>query len=273
MGARPFGMLVFGLSVVLLVYLQIGVVGSIRADAVAVAGLVEQPAQVSSYVMKVFVQAGDEVVTGAPLVELSPHFIDRELSRIDTQVEKLLLESKLAQARLLVKEQRWLNPQMRRRPDGPSLETPTEELYAKEVAVLQMRRTQLFADREALTITASHPGRIVEIANNGSAVGKGGSVATVSPEFAEEIVAYVAADTQPNLIALGTDVRIVGSTSACRGGARVLRRGAAVQEAPGQLLGMLRFPIYGMPVYISIPPNCQLGVGQVLSVEFAHAVI
>lgn len=272
-GARPFGMLVFALSITLLVYLQSGVVGSIRADAVAAAGLIEQPARVSSYVTKVYVRAGDAVDVGAPLVDLSPHFIDRELGRIDAEFQKLLHESKLAQARLLIKEQRWLNPQMRRRPDGPSLETPTEALYAKELAALQVRRSQLLADREALTIKASHPGRIALVVNTGSAVGKGSSVASVSPEYAEEIVAYVSPDMQPDLVAVGSTVHIARSSFACSGAAKVLRRGATVQEAPGQLVGLLRFPVHGLPVYISIPPDCQLGVGQVLSVEFARAVM
>ncbi|MCH7599879.1 MAG: hypothetical protein IH973_08995 [Myxococcales bacterium] len=272
-GARPFGILVFALSIALLVYLQSGVVGSIRADAVAAAGLIEQPARVSSYVTKVYVRAGDAVDVGAPLVDLSPHFIDRELSRIDAEFQKLLHESKLAQARLLIKEQRWLNPQMRRRPDGPSLETPTEALYAKELAALQVRRTQLLADREALTIKASHPGRIALVVNTGSAVGKGSSVASVSPEYAEEIIAYVSPDMQPDLVAVGSTVHIARPAFACSGVAKVLRRGATVQEAPGQLVGLLRFPVHGLPVYISIPPDCQLGVGQVLSVEFARAVM
>ncbi|MCH7866670.1 MAG: hypothetical protein IH881_03165 [Myxococcales bacterium] len=272
-GARPFGILVFALSITLLVYLQSGVVGGIRADAVAAAGLVEQPARVSSYVTKVYVRAGDAVDVGAPLVDLSPHFIDRELGRIDAEFQKLLHESKLAQARLLIKEQRWLNPQMRRRPDGPSLETPTEALYAKELAALQVRRSQLLADREALTIKASHPGRIALVVNTGSAVGKGSSVASVSPEYAEEIVAYVSPDMQPDLVAVGSTVHIARSSFACSGAAKVLRRGATVQEAPGQLVGLLRFPVHGLPVYISIPPDCQLGVGQVLSVEFARAVM
>ena len=272
-GARPFGILVFALSITLLVYLQSGVVGSIRADAVAAAGLIEQPARVSSYVTKVYVRAGDAVDVGAPLVDLSPHFIDRELSRIDAEFQKLLHESKLAQARLLIKEQRWLNPQMRRRPDGPSLETPTEALYAKELVALQVRRTQLLADREALTIKASHPGRIALVVNTGSAVGKGSSVASVSPEYAEEIVAYVSPDMQPDLVAVGSTVHIARSSFACSGAAKVLRRGATVQEAPGQLVGLLRFPVHGLPVYISIPPDCRLGVGQVLSVEFARAVM
>ncbi len=273
LGARPFGILVFGLSVALLVYLQVGIAGSVRADAVALASLIDHPARVASFVTDVYVRAGDAVAVGTPLVDLSPHFINRELSRIDVEVQKLLQESKLAQARLLVEEQRWLDPQMRLRPDRPSLEGPTAALYAKEIAVLQMRRTQLLEDREALTITASFSGHVVVVVEPGSAVAIGSSVASVSPEFAHEIVAYLPSEMGPATIAVGAEVRIARPALACRGAAEVLRRGATVQEAPGQLHSLFRFPVHGTPVYISIPSDCQLGVGQVLSVEFARAVM
>ena len=98
-GARPFGIAVFASSVALLVYLQVGIGGSIRADAVALARMVDHPARVASFVTSVYVIAGESVETGTPLVELSPHFIDRELGQIDAEVQKLLEESKLAQAR------------------------------------------------------------------------------------------------------------------------------------------------------------------------------
>lgn len=273
LGARPFGIVVFGLSVVLLVYLQIGVVGSIRAEAVALAPIVDHPARVASFVTEVFVQAGDAVDVGTPLVELSPHFINRDLGRIDVEVQKLLQESKLAQARLLVEEQRWLNPQLRLRPDRPSLERPTEALYAKELEVMQMRRTLLLEDRAGLTITANFPGRVVAIAAMGSSIAIGSSVASVSPEYAREIVAYVPSGMGPAAIAIGAAVHIARPARACRGAAEVLRRGATVEEAPGQLRNLFRFPVHGLPVYISIPSDCQLGVGQVLSVEFARAVM
>jgi len=272
-GARPIGIVVFAASVALLGYLQVGVGGSIRADAVATAPLIDHPSRVVSFVTNVFVNVGDRVEPGTPLVELSPHFIDRELLQIDAEVEKLLEESKLAQARLHVDEQRWLSPEMRMRPDRPSLERPTEALFAKEIAVLQTRRSQLLDDRNALTVTASLPGRVVMVAYSGSAIAMGGSVASVSPEFAEEIVAYVSSDLQPAAVAVGAPVSISRPARVCRGDAQVLRLGAMVEEAPGQLRGLFRFPVHGMPVYISIPEDCQLGVGQVLSVEFARAVM
>jgi hypothetical protein len=273
LGARPFGIVAFAVSAALLVYLQVGVGAGIRADAVAIAPLVEHPSRIASFVTNVFVHAGERVSPGTPLVDLSPHFIDRELRQIDAEVEKLLEESKLAQARLLVDEQRWLSPEMRMRPDRPSLERPTDALYAKEIAVLQTRRAQLLEDRSALTVTANLPGRIVLIADLGSAIATGGSVASISPEFAKEIVAYVPSDLKPAAVAVGTPVNISRPARSCRDRAEVLRRGAMVEEAPGQLRGLFRFPVHGMPVYISIPDDCELGVGQVLSVEFARAVM
>ncbi len=271
--ARPFGVLVFLGSIALLVYLQTSSLSSFRADAVAQAQAVDHPARVSSFVMAVYVLPGDTVDVGAPLVDLSSHFIDRELAQIDSKVEKLLHESQLAQAQLLVKEQRWLSPSMRLRPDRPSLERPTEALYAKELGVLQTRRNQLLEDQRGLTVVSSHSGRVVRVAPPGSSVAAGSSVASVVAEYADEIVAYVPAETAPAEIVAGAPVYIARPSRSCRGAGRVLRRGAAVEEAPTQLKNLFRFPVHGMPVHVSVPPDCRLGVGQVLSVEFPRAVM
>ena len=272
-GVRPLGLLVFLGSVALLLYLETTSIGAFRAEAVAQAQSVSHPAKVSSFVVATYVHSGDSVEVGAPLVELSSHFIDRELEQIDAEIEKLLYESRLAQARLSIEEQRWLNPQMRLRPDRPSLEKPTEALYAKQLAVLQNRRNQLLEDRSELTITSSYSGRVAQVATLGSSVAAGSSVALVVPEFADEIVAYVPADTDPAGIAPGVEVHISRTALSCRDTGRVLRRGAIVEEAPSQLKNIFRFPVHGMPVYISIPPDCRLGVGQVLSVEFPRSVM
>ena len=272
-GARPLGILVFFASVALLVFLQTGLQGSIRAEAVASAPQIDHPARVSSFVTAVYVRPGDTVEIGSPLVELSSYFIDRELARIDTEVEKLLHESNLAQARLVVEEQRWLSQDMRLSPKQPSLEQPMEALYAQELALLHMQRSQLLQDLAGLTIEASEKGRVLRVALLGSSVAAGGSVASVSPEYAREIIAYVKADTQPAHVSVGSPVRITRPALTCGGEAAVLRRGGAVVEAPGQLRGFLSFPVYGMPIYISIPERCQLGVGQVLTVEFPRSVM
>lgn len=271
--ARPLGIVVFVSSVALLLYLQVQTQGAIRAEAVAQGRQVDQPARVASFVTDVFVRAGDVVERGTPLVELSSHFIDRELARLDAEVEKLLRESQLAQARLLVEEQRWLDPGVRLRPDRPSLERPTDALYAKELAVLQTRRRQLLDDVAGLAVKSDRAGRVVQVAAPGTVVAAGGSVASLAPEYAEEIVAYVPASTQPRSIEVGASVRISRPVRACAGTGEVLRRGAAVEEAPGQLRSLLRLPVHGMPVYISVPAGCDLGIGQTLTVEFARSVM
>jgi multidrug efflux pump subunit AcrA (membrane-fusion protein) len=270
---RPLGLLVFAGSVVALVWLQTGVYSTFRAEAVAQAQHLVQPAQVDSFILTAFVSAGDTVEKGAPLVELSPHFIDRELERVDARIERLLHEAQLAQAQLVVREERWVDPALRSRPREPSLQRPTEALYAAELAEQQARRDQLAADRESLIVKATHAGRVVEVLPVGSAVGAGSSVAAITPEYANEIVAYVPADTSPLTIASGAPVVLTRAEPGCEGAAEVIRRGAEVEKAPGQLRWFVRAPLHGMPVYISIPPSCRLGVGQVLTVEFPRAVL
>ena len=271
--ARPLGIVVFAASAVLLVYLQMQTQGAIRAEAVANGEQIEQPARVASFVTRVYVRPGETVEAGTPLVELSPHFIDRELAQLDAQVERVMRESQLAQARLLVEEQRWLDPEVRLGPNRPSLERPTEHLYAEELDLIETRRTQLLEDRSSLTIKSSAPGRVVRVLPTGAAVAAGGAVASLATEFANEIVAYVPPNTPPSSIGVGTEVRVSRPVGACGGQGRVLRRGAAVEEAPGQLQGILRLPLHGMPVFIEPPPGCELGIGQVLTVEFARAVM
>ena len=148
-----------------------------------------------------------------------------------------------------------------------------EAMYAQELAMLQTRRRQLLDDRAGLTVQATEEGRVIQVALLGSSVAAGGSVASVSPRYAREIVAYVSADTEPDSISVGSPVRIARTGQTCGGEAAVLRRGGVVVEAPGQLRGLLSLPVYGMPVYISIPEHCRLGVGQLLTVEFARAVM
>ena len=273
--ARPLSILVFAASVAALVYMQSIDAGSFRVRAVAHSPTVEHPSLVASYVSKVYVHPGDRVEAGAPLVELSSYFIDQELERVNANIEQLLRESRLAQARLLVDEERWLDPSMRRRPNEPSLEKPTEALFAAELRVLVTSRSQLEAAREHLTVFSDKSGRVAVVAAAGSSVAVGTSVAAVTPEYAEEIVAYIPPETDPIQIELGAPVAIVRPRSICNGdgNATVLRRGAAVEQAPGQLTNLLRFPVHGMPVYISVPSDCSIAVGQVLAVQFAKATM
>jgi len=272
-GLRPLGIIVFAGSVALLLYLSNLQAGTTRSQAVANAQLIDHPARVASFVTEVFVKPGDRVDVGAPLVELSSHFIDQRLERLDVQIEQAINESKLAQARLVVREKRWLDPRTRITPDAPSLRSPTEALYAKEIEVLQTRRRFLLEDREHLTVVSNFAGIVASVSWPGKSVGEGRSVASIRPEFADEIVAYVPAATDPETIAEGATAYILqpGSVACSRPGV-VLRRGAAVDEAPPQLNGFFRDPLHGLPVHISVPHECRLGVGQVLTVEFLRSV-
>jgi hypothetical protein len=272
-GMRPLGIVVFLASSALLVYLAGQDASSIRAEAVATAGLIDHPSKVASYVSRVFVKPGDHVEVGTPLVELSSYFVDQRLARFDMEIEQIINESKLAQAQLVVKEQRWLNPEMRALPNRPSLESPTEALYAKQLEVMQTRRRLLLEDREGLVIEASSSGVVDAVTWLGASIAEGASVATLRPEFAEEIIAYVEPMSDPAVIAEGARAYIVQpKTAACQAAGHVLRRGASVQQAPPQLNTFFRFPVHGMPIHISIPPECTLGIGQTLSVEFERKV-
>jgi multidrug efflux pump subunit AcrA (membrane-fusion protein) len=271
--ARPLSILVFAASVVALVHLQSVDAGQFRVRAVAQAVTVEHPALVASYVSRVYVHPGDWVEAGAPLVELSSYFVEQKLEEVNAEIEQVLRESRLAQAELLVDEERWLERSLRRRPNSPSLEKPTEALFAAQLKVLTTERSQLEVAREQLTVFSRQTGRVAAVVAAGSSVAIGTSVAAVTPEYAEEIVAYIPAETDPIQISVGAPVTIVRPRLLCDGDGAVLRRGAAVQEAPAQLTNFLRFSVHGTPVYISVPDGCSIGVGQVLAVQFAKAIM
>jgi multidrug resistance efflux pump len=270
--ARPLSLIVFAGSVALLVWLQGSSLGRFQARAVAYARVVEHPALVASFVEKLFVQSGDQIEVGAPLADLSSYFVERELTRVDAEIAQLLHEAELAKARLMVEEERWLEMPLRSRPGQPSLARPTEKLYTAQLALLRTRRALLLEDRQNLTVTSHTSGRVSLVIPEGSPVAIGTSVATVTPEHAEEIIAYVPSDTEPATIAPGVRVVLASPrTLSCTGLGTVLRRGAAVAQAPDQVSGFLRFPVWGLPVYISVPEGCELGVGQLLTVEFPKA--
>ena len=268
-GIRPLGIIVFLSSLFFLVQL-VGISNAvIRVEAVAVGAIVEHPSLVASFATGVFVQPGDHVEIGTPLVELSSHFVDQKIARIDSDMEQLINEYKLAQARLLVKEERWVEPSMRLRPNRPSLEDPTSDLYEKQLDALRSRRNMLINDRSSLVVRSSYRGIVREVTRVGSSVAEGESVAAVMPEFAEEIVAFVKPTTDPDAIATGAPVIIVGAKGlGCDAVGLVRRRGATVSEAPPQLRNFLGGRIHGMPIHISVPASCQLGNGQVVTLDF-----
>lgn len=271
LGMRPLGIVVFAGSAYCLLQL-IGLSGtSIRVEAVAVGTMVEHPSKVASFATAVFVKPGDHVDIGAPLVELSPYFLDQRIARFNGEIEQLINESKLAQAQLVIKEERWVDPAMRLRPNRPSLESPTSDFYAKQIESLRARRNMLIEDRDSLLVKSDFEGVVESVTWPGAAVAEGESVATVMPEFAEEIVAYVEPTTDPSMIDAGATVRILGAEgSACRDVAVIRRRGASVEQAPAQLRTFLGSRVHGMPVHISVPQACRLGNGQIVTVDLKN---
>ena len=271
-GVRPLGLAVFAGSALLLAQLSSLGSGTLRADAVASAALVDHPSRAASFVTRVFVKSGDRVELGQPLVELSPYFIDQRIVRFDAEIEELIDKSKLAQAELVVEEQRFVAPGLRTRPRMPSLEHPTAEFFAKQLEVLRTHRQTLVEDRKSLTVPSSFAGRVAQLAWLGASIAEGASVASILPDQAEEIVAYLPPTTEPGSVSAGAEARLVGVTSAaCQAAGHVTRLGAAVEAAPEQLRGMLMLPVHGTPVHISLPPSCVLGIGQVVSVELSLA--
>ena len=268
-GLRPLGIAVFTASVVAFVQLLGMTVGSVRSEAVATSRIIEHPSPVGSFATDVFVKPGDFVEIGSPLLELSSRFIERELARLEGRVEELQDESFLAEATLHVNEERWLDPGLRQRPNRPSLEAPTKAFFSKQLELLEARRMALAEEMEALVVRSSFRGVVAEVTRLGAWVPVGASVASVMPEFAEEIVAYMPPGTNPALIAQESVAYIVGTPyEKCLIPGRVKRRGAAVSEAPGQLKGLFLNAVHGMPVHVAIPDGCKLGNGQVVTLDF-----
>lgn len=259
-GLRPVGIVVFATSTILFFYLIGLSAGTIHADGVAVAGRVDHPAPVSSFVTRVFVKRGDRVEVGMPLVELSPDEIDQDLARTDFEIGQLTHGSDLANTR----------PADTGAPGDPQHWIGLEA----RVEMLQSKRAQLLEDRAALTVTSNFAGIISEVTWLGASIPKRASVASVMPEFAEEIIAYVPSTVDASAIANGVATYMTNAlTVACRAPGTVRTRGAEVKEAPGQLRQFLGSAVHGMPVHINIPRDCRLLNGQVVTLNFRSGVI
>ena len=259
-GLRPVGIVVFAASTILFFYLIGLSAGTIHADGVAVAGRVDHPAPVSSFVTRVFVKRGDRVEVGMPLVELSPDEIDEDLARAAFEIGQLTQGSGFANTRpsetvAPVDQRHWIGLEAR-------------------VEMLKLRRARLLEDRAALTVTSNFAGIISEVTWLGALIPKRASVASVMPEFAEEIVVYVPATSDASAIANGATTYMTNAvTPECRAPGKVRTRGAKVEQAPGQLRQFLGNAVHGMPVHITIPRDCRLVNGQVLALNFRNEVI
>jgi multidrug resistance efflux pump len=343
----PLGALVFLLSAGLLAFIQFGSMGWARAPAVAQAVAARHPSPVATVVLESHVELGSEVDEGAPLVTLSPQFLNRELQLIDADIERLMSRARLEQAEMFQTEEeraasleaamaearrdqlraqavgsrakalasaaeeqlqqvqdqveagvapidellqaRWtfesersgaleaktlsqaeqylIQSLEKTRTKGLKtslLSEPLEAAHRAELELLLVRRRAVLEDLGALTVTARSSGRVVSVLPPGSAVARDTSVASVLPNHATELVAYVPPQQNANGISPGDEIHL---SQVCPGTCKVLRRGPAVEEAPGQLSPLFGTPVFGTPIYLSLPEGCTVGVGQVLSVE------
>ena len=153
-------------------------------------------------------------------------------------------------------------------PEAPGLQQPSVTAYKAQLELLKARRKHLQKDLERRVIVAHASGRVVEVMPLGSPVEIGVVVSRLIPSEASEIIAYLPSEVQPGSVKPGARVAIVEPRGTCSGQtASLLRFGGTVEEAPGQLSALLRRPIYGLPVHISVPAGCALAVGQALTVE------
>jgi hypothetical protein len=259
-GLRPVGIAVFATSTILFFYLIGLSAGTIHADGVAVAGRVDHPAPVSSFVIRVFVKPGDRAEVGMPLVELSPVGIDQDLTTTDFEIGRLKGRLGLADV-------------------GSSETVAPGDLKHKigleaRIEMLRIKRARLLESRAALTIKANFAGIVSEVTWLGASISERASVASVMPEFAEEIIVYVPATSDASAIANGATTYMTSAVSPeCRAPGKVRTRGAKVEQAPSQLRQFLGNAVHGMPVHITIPRDCRLVNGQVLALNFRNEVI
>lgn len=267
-GLRPIGLLVFLVSAAIFIELVLLPANALQVSAVAVAEGANHPAHSRSHVEELFVRAGDRVEAGMPLARLSARYVDDRVARIELEIKELEGEARLAAEKLRVREERWVEPGLRRRPTAPSLEGPTLDYYAGQLDVLRARHADLLAERDALVVRSRRAGIIAELLDVGDAVDRGTSVASVVPRFAEEVVAYLPAESVPERIPDGATAHLRDVAGPhCDVAIGSLRRGARVEQAPLQLREWLRFPVVGLPIHFDVPASCALGVGQVVSVE------
>jgi len=149
---------------------------------------------------------------------------------------------------------------------APPLAEPSHRLHEATFETLRLRRRALIEDLERLLVRAEVAGRVLSVASAGASVAQDSSVATLIPRRPAEIVAYLSTEHSASAIEAGQLARLSGP---CRAEAAVLAVGAAVERAPEQLGTLLRSPVFGTPVYIEVPGECDMSVGQDLSVELS----
>ena len=150
--------------------------------------------------------------------------------------------------------------------EGEELVSATARLHEKQLELLQSQREDLTQRIERLEVRASSGGVVASVLGQGSPVSPGVSVARLVPARATEVVAYLPPETNPQAAATPARVMIAQSDGSACAGELERRVGAEVTMVPGAgesiLAGAFGGPSYGLPVHISLPAECQLGVGQ-----------
>ncbi|MDX9720519.1 MAG: hypothetical protein RBU37_07220 [Myxococcota bacterium] len=193
-------------------------------------------------------------------------------SLLDAELESARVEASAQRARRVTEAAKQYLEQLElKRPASANAEEASPALLQYHAAIiesLRLQRDALQAELKHTVITARSDGRVSALLGVGASVTMGLSVASVLPEQASEVVAFVdPADLREGLTA-GQEARIVTPNAWCEGAFSVLRVGAAVEQAPLQLEGVLRTPVFGVPVYLQPPEHCAVFIGQALTLEF-----
>ncbi len=268
LGVRPVALMVLVASGFLLIQLTGSAAGQFRVRAVGHAAEVAHAAPLRTTIAEVAVAAGDRIEPGQLLMRLSPEPVDRERAEVERGLEVVAAEARLASLQVQVDEETWLDPEVRSRRGRPSLGPAQRALHEARRAALEQRRDELESLRGALEVRAELAGIVLRVAPNGAGVDRGDELVSIVPARATEVVAYIASDTDPEAIAIGAPAWLEGAACSARG--RVLRSGARVEEAPGQLRELSVLPVFGVPVFLTVPEGCSLGVGQVVTARFAR---
>lgn len=142
--------------------------------------------------------------------------------------------------------------------------TATVRLHQSRLESLQLRRRDTAEQIARLQVHAAAPGVVANVPDMGRAVALGESVARVVPRQATEVVAYLSPDTNPDSVVTGRRVLIAQADGDACAGELVRGAGAEVVTMPGQAIGTSRIAPTGLPVHVALPPECSLGVGQLV---------
>lgn len=142
--------------------------------------------------------------------------------------------------------------------------TATVRLHQSRLESLQLRRRDTAEQIARLQVHAAAPGVVANVPDMGHAVALGESVARIVPRRATEVVAYLSPETNPDTVAEGRRVLIAQAEGDACAGQLVRGAGAEVVSMPGQAVGATRMAPTGLPVHVALPPECSLGVGQLV---------